>query len=156
MELADVVTAAVAVAHVGLAAAWLGSMLYGLLIVQPRLARLLSADDELLEELLTRLGAGNRRPVLAIIVGLLVTAPLLAVAVDADGAQVALLAADGALVLAAGGTFARVSWRLWPRRVFALPSERPAHRAALRRHALFMVALVGGAFTAAVTALAIS
>ncbi|NED94366.1 hypothetical protein G1H11_03470 [Phytoactinopolyspora alkaliphila] len=46
-----------------------------------------------------------------------------------------------------------MSWRLWPQRIFALPEERPAHRSALRRHALTMVGLVGTAFVLAVVGL---
>lgn len=148
--------AVLAVVHVGLAAVWLGSMLYSLLVVQPRAARFLAADDDRLEEFLTVLGAGNRRPVLAIVAGLLASGVLLAAVLGPEPAQVALLTAEGILLVIAAAVFARVSWRLWPRRVFALPSERPAHRAALHRHALTMVALVGAAFALAVTTLATS
>ncbi|WP_129711110.1 hypothetical protein [Haloactinopolyspora alba] len=154
--MSTLLTAALAVGHVGLAAVWMGSMLYSLLIVQPRVSRFLAGDDDRLEELLTLLGSGNRRPVLAIIAGLLVSGALLAGVLEPEPAQVALLTAEGVLVLAAAAVFARVSWWLWPRRVFALPSERPAHRASLYRHALAMVALVGAAFTLAVTTLATS
>jgi hypothetical protein len=39
-----------------------------------------------------------------------------------------------------------VSWRAWPRRVFALPAELPAEQARFRRVALTMTALVAVAF----------
>jgi hypothetical protein len=39
-----------------------------------------------------------------------------------------------------------VSWRGWPRRVFALPAEIPAEQARFRRVALVMAVLVGTAF----------
>lgn len=52
------VLALLAVVHVGLAAVWLGSMLYSLMIVQPRAARVLGGDDDRLEEFLTVVGWG--------------------------------------------------------------------------------------------------
>ena len=146
--------AVLAVAHIGLASVWLGSMLYSLVIVQPRAARVLGEDDDRLEEFYTVLGAGNRRPVLGILAGLVATGVLLVVAASPGGSQLALYAVEAVALLAAAAVFARVSWRLWPRRVFALPSERPTHRAALRRHALTMVALVGAAFALGVSAIA--
>lgn len=146
------ITSALAVAHVGLLAVWLGSMLYSLLIVQPRAARFFAADDDTLEEFLTVLGSGNRRPVAGILVALFVTGGALVAAIGPTATQAILFAAEGALLLAAAVVFSRVSWRLWPRRVFALPGERPAHRTALHRHALAMVALAGAAFVLAVLA----
>lgn len=141
-----------AVMHVGLLAVWLGSMLYSLVVVQPRAARFFTGDDAL-EEFLTVLGSGNRRPVVAIIAGLLVSGVLLAATQTWTPARASMFAAEGVALLAATAVFARVSWRLWPRRVFALPEERPAHRAALRRHAMAMVGLVGAAFVLAVAAI---
>lgn len=150
------VLALLAVVHVGLAAVWLGSMLYSLMIVQPRAARVLGGDDDRLEEFLTVVGWGNRRPVVGIIAGLVISGVLLALAARPGRTQVVLYGTEAVLLLAAAAVFARVSWRLWPRRVFALPAERPTHRAALHRHALTMVALVGAAFALAVGALATS
>ncbi|NDL57536.1 hypothetical protein [Phytoactinopolyspora mesophila] len=145
------VTSALAVAHIGLLAVWLGSMLYSLLIVQPRAARFFAADDDTLEEFLTVLGSGNRRPVVGIVVALFATGGALA-AVETNTASEVLFAVEGMLLAVAAFVFARVSWRLWPRRVFALPEERGGHRAALHRHALLMVGLVGAAFVVAVVA----
>jgi hypothetical protein len=50
--------------------------------------------------------------------------------------------------LVAAVIFVNVSWRHWPARVFALPKERPAFRAGLRRQAWVMTVLAGGAFLA--------
>jgi Na+-transporting NADH:ubiquinone oxidoreductase subunit NqrD len=147
-----VVTSALAVAHIGLLALWLGSMLYSLLIVQPRAARFFAADDDTLEEFLTVLGSGNRRPVVGIVVALFITGGALVAAIDPTANQAGLFATEGILLLVAAAVFARVSWRLWPRRVFALPDERPAHRRALHGHALAMVTLVGAAFVLTVLA----
>lgn len=139
------------VGHLGLAGIWLGAMAYSLLVVQPRAARFFGSEAEH-EEFLLTLGAGNRRPVLAVLAGLVVTGALIPVTTGPTAAQAALYVAEGALLGSAAAIFARVSWLLWPRRAFALPDEWPVHRAALRRHALAMVGLVGGAFTLAVVA----
>jgi hypothetical protein len=143
------------VAHLGLLGVWLGAMLYSQLVVQPRAAQFFGADDDDHEAFLVTLGAGNRRPVLAIIAALLVTGALITAARSPNVAQPVLYAVEGVVMVAATAVFARVSWALWPRRVFALPDERPAHRAALRRHALALVALVGTAFAIAATAAAL-
>ena len=139
------------VVHVGLLGTWLGSMLYSLLVAQPRAARFFARDDDAHEEFLVTLGAGNRRPVLAIITAITVTGVLIMLLADVAPAVVG---ADLVAVAVAAAVFARVSWQLWPRRVFALPAERPHHRAVLRRHALAMVGLVSAAFTLAVIAIA--
>lgn len=142
-----------AVAHLGLAATWLGSMMYSLVIVQPRAHRFFGADDDTLEGFLALLGAGNRRPVVAIIAGLLASGFLMLIVRPPSGGQVAGYALEGLLLLAAALVFVRVSWQLWPARVFALPDERPGHRALLRRHAVAMILLVGTAFVVAVVRL---
>lgn len=144
--------AALAVVHVGLLGTWLGSMLYSLLVAQPRAARFFADDDDAYEEFLVTLGAGNRRPVLAIIATITVSGALLVPLAEVASA---VLAADLVVVAIAATVFARVSWRLWPQRVFALPAERPSHRFRLRRHALAMVGLVGAAFALAMAALAV-
>lgn len=45
--------------------------------------------------------------------------------------------------------FVEVSWRHWPRRVFALPEEVPGYQRALRIRARIMLVLVGTAFVIA-------
>jgi hypothetical protein len=155
LDAMSLLTPPLAVVHLGLIAAWLGSMLYSLLIVQPRVARFLAGDDDQLEALLTVLGAGHRRPVLALVAGIIVSGGLLAVATEPTRTQIVLYLAEVVLVVTAASLFARVSWRLWPRRVFALPVERPTHRAALRLHALAMTVLVSGSFAVAVVAISL-
>lgn len=129
-------------------------MMYSLVIVQPRAHQFFAADDDALETFLATLGAGNRRPVLAIIAGLVATGILLPIARSPSSGQVIAFALESLSLLAAAALFARVSWRLWPARVFALAPERPQHRAALHRHAVAMVLLVAAAFAAAVVNLA--
>lgn len=75
--MAEPLTVLLVVGHVGLLGGWLGSMLYSLVIVQPRAARFFAGDDDAHEAFLVVLGAGNRRPVLAIIAAATVTAVLI-------------------------------------------------------------------------------
>jgi len=128
------------VAHLTIAAIWLGSMVYSLMVVQPRVERFFPGPERR-EEFLLTLANGNRRPVVALIAALVLTG--LALLALRPGARlvVALL-----LYLLAGALFAHVSWRHWPARVFALPGELPGYQRRLRRLAWAMLALVGTAF----------
>lgn len=132
----------VAVPHLLLAAVWLGSMTYSLLVVQPKAARFFT-DESRLEEFLVALAHGNRWRVVALVGALILSA--IAVMIiwpeAAAGYAVALV-----LYTAAAGVFANVSWRHWPARVFALPEELPGFHRRLRRQAWAMVVLVGLAF----------
>jgi Flp pilus assembly protein TadB len=138
--------------HLGIGALWLGSMAYSLFVVQPRIARVLP-DPVRAEDLYRELGAGNRWRVIGLIgvlalsgVGLLfVQSGHSMVWWVAIGAKVVLLAAASAL-------FWWVSWRGWPRRVFALSEEIPAEQARFRTVALTMTALVAVAFVLGVAA----
>jgi hypothetical protein len=133
---------AIAVAHLTIAAVWLGSMVYSLTVVQPRVERFFS-DPERREEFLVTLANGNRRPVVTLIAALLLTD--LAILVMRPevrlGYGIALL-----LYLLAGALFMHVSWRHWPARVFALAEELPAFQHRLRQLAWLMLGLVGAAF----------
>jgi hypothetical protein len=130
------------VAHLGLAAVWLGSMLYSLVVVQPRVERFFP-DPERREEFLLALAHGNRRPVVALIAALLLTdlAVLITRPEGRLGYGIALVP-----YLLAGALFVHVSWRHWPARVFALPEELPGFQRRLRRLAWTMLGLVGVAF----------
>jgi hypothetical protein len=132
----------VTVAHLALAAVWLGSMIYSLTVVQPRVERFFP-NRVRREEFLLALAHGNRRPVVALIGALLLTD--LAVLV---GRPEVRLGYGVALVpyLLAGGLFVHVSWRHWPARVFALPEELPGFQHRLRQLAWTMLGLVGVAF----------
>jgi hypothetical protein len=138
--------------HLGVATLWLGSMAYSLFVVQPRLA-LAESDPARLEDLYRTLAAGNRWRVVALIGVLAVSgAGLVAVAAPADrtAAWWVAVAAKAALILAASALFWWVSWRGWPRRVFALPAELPAEQARFRGVAVTMSALIGCAFVVGV------
>jgi hypothetical protein len=139
--------------HAGVGAVWLGSMVYSLGVVQPRIGRLFG-EPARAEEVYRELAAGNRWRVLVLIVVLAGSGAGLA-ALQADGRAAwwwALTGAKAALAIAAAACFWWVSWRGWPARVFALPAELPALHRRFRRVALVMTWLVGAAFVLGIVA----
>lgn len=132
--------------HVVLGAVWLGAMVYSLVVVQPKMSRYFGGDEERHEAFAATLASGNRRPVLAVIATLLLTGLIL---LGHDGLEAVHLVKLG-LLLGASGVFAWVSWRHWPRRVFAVPGELARLRRRLRVAAWSMVVLVGTAFAVSV------
>jgi hypothetical protein len=152
-----ILTTFLLLAHATVAALWGGSMAYSLLVVQPRLASLVGDDpgDHRLEDAHRQLAQGNRWPVAGLITVLWISGIALVVrrATGADGGDAAVSAAwwaavtvKAVLLAGATGLFWWVSWRGWPRRVFALPDELPALRRRFRGVALTMAGLVGVAF----------
>jgi hypothetical protein len=138
--------------HLGIAVAWLGSMGYGLFVVQPRIARVLP-DPVRAEELYRELGAGNRWPVIGIIGALALSGAGLVIVHNRQSyGWWLMVGAKALLLLVVSGLFWWISWRGWPRRVFALPAELPAEQARFRRVALAMTALVATAFILGVAA----
>lgn len=129
---------------------WLGSMVYSLVVVQPRVARFFR-EDEQREEFLVVLASGNRWPVVALVVGLLLSGG--GVAIAGSGAVSAGFTLAVGLDLVAAGIFVDVSWRHWPARIFALPEEIPAFRRRLTVRAATMTVLIGVSY---VVALAVS
>lgn len=132
-------------AHVGVAAVWLGSMAYSLFVVQPRVARLFP-DPTKAEEVYRELGAGNRWRVVALMAVLAVSGVALSFQSGHSALWWAAVVAKAALLAAASALFWWVSWRGWPRRVFALPAEIAGEQARFRRVALGMTALIALAF----------
>lgn len=68
-----------------------------------------------------------------------------------DYDDVAAHAVKAGLLAVTTASFWYVSWRHWPRRVFALPDERPALRRQLRTLAWTMTVLIGAAFVIGVS-----
>ena len=136
-------TALLVIVHTGVAAIWLGAMTYSLLIVQPRARRWLG-DPQRYEEFAATIAAGARWKVLGMIAAVALSgAGLALLAVDGgrpDAAWTVLIVAKVALLAVSLGLFWFVSWRLWPRRLFALESELPPLR---RRFDLVAVSLTG-------------
>ncbi|MBX6751050.1 MAG: hypothetical protein IRY85_15475 [Micromonosporaceae bacterium] len=140
------------VVHLMAAVAWVGAMAYSLVVVQPRIARAVP-DPARAEEIYRELAAGNRWPVVGLIGVLALTGIGLVMVFDGrSSGWWAAIAAKALLWVAASGPFWWVSWRGWPRRVFALPAELPAQQARFRRVALAMLAIVGLAFVLGVVA----
>jgi Flp pilus assembly protein TadB len=143
--------AVVVLVHVGVAALWLGSMAYSLFVVQPKLARMVgSADVSRLEDAQRELAQGNRWPVVWLVGVLWASGIVLAFFHDGPWWPVVL---KGVLLAVASGLFWWVSWRGWPRRVFALPEELPALQRRFRHIASTMFAVVGAAFALSVLTL---
>ena len=138
--------------HLGVGAGWLGGMLYSLFVVQPRVPRVLP-DPARAEDLYRELGAGNRWRVVGLIAALAASGLLLLYVQSGHSALWWAVVAAKVLSLAAASVlFWWVSWRGWPRRVFALPEELPAVQARFRRVALAMAGLVGLAFVLGIAA----
>lgn len=131
-----------------LTALWLGSMVYSLVVVQPRVAKFFR-DDEQREEFFVVLANGNRWPVVALVVGLLLSGGGVAIA-GSGAVSVGFTLAVG-LDLVAAGIFVDVSWRHWPARSFALPEEIPGFRRRLTVRAATMTVLVGVSYVVALT-----
>jgi Flp pilus assembly protein TadB len=130
--------------HAGVGALWLGAMAYSLFTVQPKLAAMVGGDAERVEDAQRILAHGNRWRVVGLIGTLWATGIALAVVVTPRDWPV--VAAKAVLLAAASALFWWVSWRGWPRRVFALPDELPALQRRFRRAATAMLGLVGIAF----------
>jgi Flp pilus assembly protein TadB len=144
-------TVALVLIHLGAATGWLGAMGYSLFVVQPRLARVLAPDQA--EEVYRELAAGNRWRVVGLIATLAASGAGLAAVHGGRPAGWWLAVAGKAVLLAgASGLFWWVSWRGWPRRIFALRAELPAQQARFRRLAMSMFVLVGTAFAIGVLA----
>lgn len=142
----------VALIHTGIGAVWLGSMVYSLGVVQPRIGRLFP-DPAKAEDVYREIAAGNRWRVVAMIVLLGLSGAALPLdRGDRDTWWWVLIAAKAVLLLAAAAGFWWVSWRGWPLRVFALPPELPGLQRRFRRVAVTMTGLVGLAFVLGVLA----
>ena len=136
----------VELAYLVLTTLWLGSMVYSLVVVQPKVARFFP-DGERREEFLVALANGNRWPVVALVAGLVVSGGVVAVA--GSGAVSVGYAVAVGLDLVAAAIFVDVSWRHWPARVFALPEELPRFRRALMVRAATMTVLIGLSYVVA-------
>lgn len=128
------------VAHLTLCAVWLGSMTYSLGVVQPAVREHFADDDER-ELFLLRLASGNRWRVVGLVAAIALTGLGWWWVGGRD--DTVLQCVRAVLLTVATTLFWYVSWRHWPRRVLALPAERPALRRQLTAIALAMTALVG-------------
>lgn len=137
--------------HAGAGALWLGAMAYSLGVVRPRLTELLGGDTTRVEQAQQVLASGNRWPtagLLALLWGSGIG--LVATHGGGSGGWWAGVAVKTLLLTAATALFWWVSWRGWPRRVFALPEELPALRRRFDAIAVTMLGLAGLAFAVGV------
>jgi Flp pilus assembly protein TadB len=141
-------TALIAIVHAGLAAAWVGGMAYSLLVVQPKLKKFYGPDEDNREALTAVIASGNRWKVLGLIAVIAATGLMLLL----DHRHWWIHVLKAVLLLLATAIFWYVSWRHWPRRVFATPTERPALQRQLRILATTMLGLAGTAFALGVAA----
>ena len=142
-------TVVVAIVHAGLAAAWVGGMAYSLFVVQPKLKRYFGADDGGREALTTVIASGNRWKVVGLIAAIALTGVVLLV-LESEHWWIHVV--KGVLLLGASGIFWYVSWRHWPRRVFATEAEQVVLRRQLVVLAGTMLGLTGTAFALGVAA----
>ena len=111
------------VVHLGASAAWLGAMLYSLVVIRPRVREFFSDPDER-EDFVVALATDARWKVLALAATLALSgAGLIGVAVaevdDPGATWIVLVALKAALLAASVALFAYLSWRLWPARFLA-------------------------------------
>ncbi len=145
-------TFVLAAAHLLLAAVWFGAMAYSVVVVQPKLLHYFGSPQRA-EEPATYVAAGARWKVVGVITALAITGAGLTI-LDGDRPAWwwALIGAKIGLLGVASVLFWYVSWRMWPRRVFALPAETPGWQAAFRRAGWTLITLVGAAMVLGVAA----
>src|SRR5262249_20504327 len=108
-----------AIGHALAGAAWFGSMVYSLTVLQPRAARFFATAGQF-EEFIAVVSAGARWKVLAAFAFVAVTGLglfFLRLPGPVSSLWWVLIAAKVGLFLAALALFWYVSWRLWPARV---------------------------------------
>ena len=140
------VRVALAVVHVGVAAAWLGAMLYSRAVVQPRAERFFD-DPDRSEVFAVTLATGARWKVLGMCAALGVSGVGLVVAelvgeAGRSGVWIGLMVAKAVLLAVAVAVFVHVSWRLWPARIMALPDELVVLQRRFRTVALVLTGVV--------------
>jgi Flp pilus assembly protein TadB len=137
------VTALIVIVHAGLAAAWVGGMAYSLFVVQPKLKKFFAGAEDDREALIAVIASGNRWKVLGLIAVIAISGLVL---FALDDRHWWLHAVKAILLLTATVIFWYVSWRHWPRRIFATTAERPGMQRQLMVLASVMLALAGTAF----------
>src|SRR5262245_36128516 len=134
-----------AVVHALAAAAWFGSMFYSFSVLQPR-AKKYFANDAEFEAFIATISQGARWKVLGAF-GLVALSGLglvfVTYPVRPHSSWLPIVFAKALLFVIALGVFCHTSWRLWPRRVMAAPSEVPEIQRAFRWVAMTMISLVG-------------
>jgi hypothetical protein len=128
-------------------AAWFGSMVYSIVVVQQ--FQLRAPDPETYEEVGQLMASGSRRRIARLAVLIAVSGTGLAITrlthdPGPGDTWITLMWVKLALFVLAVSGFAYQSWWVWPRRIFALPAEMPAIRRTFLITSLFMAVMLGG------------
>jgi len=124
-------------------------MAYSLFVVQPKLMRFFGVDEDSREALTAVIASGNRWKVIGLVAVIALSGLILLLL---DNHHWWIHAVKAVLLLSATAIFWYVSWRHWPRRVFATSAERPALQRQLRLLATAMLALTALAFALGIAA----
>ena len=153
MVASELLRAALMLLHALAAAAWFGSIFYGVFVLYSRVSRHFDTIAER-ERLLMALSHGARWHMIAAmsLVGLSGFGLFLMPKNDVTNPCLTLAGIKAALMLASAILFWRVSWHWWPARLFALEAELPAIHRRFRLAAGCMLVLVGLSFALAVLA----
>jgi hypothetical protein len=127
-------------------AAWFGSMVYSIVIVQQ--FQLRAPDPENYEDVGQQMASGSRRRITRLIVLITISGTGFAITrITADPGPsdtwITLMWVKLVLFVLAVCAFAYQSWWVWPRRIFALPAEMPAVRRTFLITSLFMAVMLG-------------
>jgi hypothetical protein len=153
MVASELLRAALMLLHALAAAAWFGSIFYGVFVLYPRVSRHFDTIAER-ERLLMALSHGARWYMVAAmsLVGLSGLGLFLMPKNEVTNPWLTLAGIKAVLMIASTILFWRVSWYWWPARLFALEAELPAIHRRFRMGAACMLMLVGVNFALGVLA----
>src|SRR5438874_8569072 len=129
--------------HALAASAWLGAMVYSLFVLHPQAHRYFRTETEF-EAFITAVSGGARWKVLlalAVIAASGVALALVRWPQPHSGQWLALVSVKLVLFIAALCLFIFTSWRLWPARLFAAPTDIPRFQRLFRRVGFTMITL---------------
>jgi uncharacterized membrane protein len=134
-----------AVIHVGAAVQFLGSMIYSVFVARPAAERFFADDPHALNTFQITLAHGGRPKVAATLAVLLLSGiGMLAVDDELDATDVAFVVIKSVGYVAIVVAFWYMSFKLWPRRVFALPEDMPP---IMKRFVVSVVVTMSAAWT---------
>ena len=141
--------------HLLASAAWFGAMVYNLTILHPRARKFFGRDDEKFEDFVATISQGARWKVLSGLGLIAVTGIGLIPLAYPPQNQMRwnrLIAIHAALLVAAVILFWYASWRLWPKRIFAVGAEAEIIRRQFRFVAISMICIAAAAMALGVAA----
>jgi uncharacterized membrane protein len=141
--------------HLLAAAGWFGAMMYSLAILHPKARQFFGEDDEKYESFISNAASGARWKVIAGLATIAVTGLALVPLARPRPANVmwdTIMIAKAPLLVVVGIIFWSISWRLWPKRVFATPAELPRIRRQFRNAGLTMIVIAAVAMVLSVWA----